>query len=140
MIIAHLNINFLYNKFEGLKNLIHGKVDLLILSETKINDSFTTNQFLIEGFSPPPPPFRKDRDAHGGGLVIYVREDIPSNLLKPQTLPENIEAIFIELNLKNNKWLLIGGYNPNKNSISYFLNRISHEIDTKLHKYENLLL
>ena len=137
MIIAHLNINFLYNKFEGLKNLIHGKIDLLILSETKINDSFTTNQFLIEGFSP---PFRKDRDAHGGGLVIYVREDIPSNLLKPQTLPENIEAIFIELNLKNNKWLLIGGYNPNKNSISYFLNRISHEIDTKLHKYENLLL
>ena len=95
-------------------NLIHGKVDLLILSETKVNDSFTTNQFLIEGFSPPLPlshTFRKDRDAHGGGLFIYVREDIPSNLLKPQTLPENIEAIFIELNLKNNKWLLIGGYN-----------------------------
>ena len=97
---------------------------------------------MIEGSlpPPPPPPFRKDRDAHGGGLVIYVREDIPSNLLKPQTLPENIETIFIELNLKNTKWLLIGGYNPNKNSICYFLNQISHEIDTKLHKYENLLL
>ena len=69
MIIAHLNINFLYNKFEGLKNLIHGKIDLLILSETKINDSFTTNQFLIEGFSP---PLSEKTGTHMGVAWLYM--------------------------------------------------------------------
>ena len=73
---------------------------------------------MIEGFSR---PFRADRNAHGGGLIVYVRDDIPCKLLKNQKLPRNVEAIFIELNLKNNKWLIMGGYNPHKANISYFL-------------------
>ena len=68
--IAHLNINFLYNKFEGLKLLVQNKIDILVLSETKLDDTYTTNQFMIEGFSS---PFRADRNAHGGGLFVYVR-------------------------------------------------------------------
>ena len=136
--IAHLNINFLYNKFEGLKLLVQNKIDILVLSETKLNDTYTTNQFMIEGFSS---PFRADRDAHGGGLFIYVRDDIPCKILKTNhKLPTNVEAIFIELKLKNTKWLLMGGYNPHKGSISYFLSHISKEIDAKMNNYENLIL
>ena len=41
--IAHLNINFLQNKFQPLASLVQGKVDILTVSETKIDDSFTTN-------------------------------------------------------------------------------------------------
>ena len=72
--IAHLNINFLYNKFEGLKLFIQDKIDVLVLSETKLDDTYMLNQFQIEGFST---PFRADRNAHGGGLLIYVRDEIP---------------------------------------------------------------
>ena len=50
----------------------------------------------------------------------YVREDIPCRELKSQILPGDTECIFIELNIRRNKWLLMGGYNPKKESIFYF--------------------
>ena len=49
VIIAHLNINFLQNKFEPLAKLVQGKIDILIISERKIDESFTSNQFMIDG-------------------------------------------------------------------------------------------
>ena len=42
--------------------------------------------------------------------MIYVREDIPSDILIKHNLPMNIEAIFIEINLRKNKLLLVGTY------------------------------
>ena len=82
--MAHLNINFLQNKFNPLVSLVQGNIDILIVSETKIDDSFTTNQFMIPDYSM---PFRKDRNSHGGGLLIYVREDIPCKMLKTNNAP-----------------------------------------------------
>ena len=40
LIIAHLNINSLSNKFELLIEFIRGKVDILMISETKVDKSF----------------------------------------------------------------------------------------------------
>ena len=77
-----------------------------MVSETKLDNSFPINQFTIEGFAA---PFREDRNAHGGGLIIYTREDIPCKRLKPHKLPNNVESIFIEIKVHSNKWLLVGG-------------------------------
>ena len=137
IIIAHLNVNSVNNKFEGLKFLVQDNIDILVLSETKLDDTYTTNQFMIEGFAS---PFRADRNAHGGGLLIYVRDNIPSKILYNHSLPDNVEAIFIELNLKKGKWLLMEGYNPHKDSIFYFLSHVSKEIDANMKNYENLIL
>ena len=63
LIIDHLNINSLCNKFEELKFLTQGKIDILMISETKLEESFPTNQFLISDFSA---PFRLDRNDEGG--------------------------------------------------------------------------
>ena len=57
LIIAHLNINSLRNKFEFLISLIDDNIDILMISETKLDQSFPTNQFMINGFSI---PFRLD--------------------------------------------------------------------------------
>ena len=75
LIIGNLNINSIPNKFDQLKILIKDKVDILLITETKLDSSFPENQFLIPGFSK---PFRKDRNRHGGGLLLYIREDIPA--------------------------------------------------------------
>ena len=40
LIIGHLNINALSNKFEGLKMLVQDTADFIIISETKLDDSF----------------------------------------------------------------------------------------------------
>ena len=76
LIFAHLNINSIQNKFELLSEQIKGNVDVLMISETKIDDSFPVGQFLIEGFCT---PYRLDRNSKGGDILLYVREDIPSN-------------------------------------------------------------
>ena len=73
MIIGHLNINHVTNKFEPFVSLVKDKLDIALLSETKIDKSFPPNQFTLEGYSN---PFRRDRNKHGGGLVLYVRNDI----------------------------------------------------------------
>ena len=49
LIIAQININSIRNKFEALVNGITDNVDILMISETKIDDSFPLTQFLIEG-------------------------------------------------------------------------------------------
>ena len=56
-----------------------------MLSETKIDGSFPKGQFLIKGFGD---PFRIDRNVNGGGILFYVREDIPAKLLSVETLPK----------------------------------------------------
>ena len=137
LIICHLNINFIQNKFESLKSLVSDNVDIIMISETKIDESFPSNQFTMEGYAP---PFRLDRNAHGGGLLIYIREDIPCKEINTCHLPKDIESIFIEINLRNTKWLLMGGYNPEKSRISYFLNHIGNQLDRSIGKYDNLLL
>ena len=73
--IGTLNINSLSTKFEQLKFLIANYLDVLVIEETKLDPSFPTEQFLIEGYTN---PYRLDRNRHGGGVIIYVGEDIPS--------------------------------------------------------------
>ena len=50
VIVAHLNINFLRNKFDSLIGQITGNIDFLMVSETKLGESFPLGQFIIEGF------------------------------------------------------------------------------------------
>ena len=99
---AHLTINSISNKFELLSEQVRGNVDFLMVSETKIDDSFPIGNFLIHGFS----PYRVDRDSKGGcgGIMLYIREDIPSNLLV--TDKEPIESLYVKQNLRDVKSLI----------------------------------
>ena len=108
-IIGNLNINSFPNKFDELKLLVNGMLDILIITETKLDDTFPVSQFHIDGFSK---PYRLDRNRNGGGVIIYVREDIPSKILTKHVLPTDIEALFIELNFRKCKWLLSRVYHP----------------------------
>ena len=44
--------------------MIKDHIDILVISETKIDSSFPENQFCIEGYNP---PFRLDITQEGGG-------------------------------------------------------------------------
>ena len=120
IIIGPLNINSLRNKFEALKSMIQGYVDIFVIFETKINESFPSDQFKIDGYST---PLRVDRNMTGGGIIIYIRSDIPHKILTTE-LPNDVEGLFIEFNLRNKKWILFAGYYPKKERILHFLNNI----------------
>ena len=57
IIIGNRNINSKSRKLDQLKCLISNHVDILVLTETKLDETFTTSSFLINGFSS---PFRLD--------------------------------------------------------------------------------
>ena len=50
-IMGHLNTNFIRTKFELLSSLIGGKIDILKISETKLDATFPSNQFFVQGYS-----------------------------------------------------------------------------------------
>ena len=70
------NINAIKNKFNSLIELVKENVDILLTSEIKIDSSFPTAQFLVNGFT----TYRRQRN--GRGMLLYIKEDIPSNLLQ----------------------------------------------------------
>ena len=106
IIIDHLYINSIRNKFESFVSFVGNKLDLFMVSET-----FPDSQFLIEGFSK---PFRLDRTPKSGGILLYIREDIPCKYTKQITLNISFEGFSVELNLRSKKWLLGSSYDQYK--------------------------
>ena len=78
IIFAHLNVNSLKNKFDLLSEQINDSIDILLISKTKLDDSFPDSQFFIEGYHA---PFRFNRSKYGGGIILHVQEDIPAKVL-----------------------------------------------------------
>ena len=137
LIFAHININSILNKFDMLADLIVGKVGLLLISETKIDDTFPSAQFQISGFST---PFRLDRTQNGGGIMLYVREDIPAKRIHSNIISENFECFFVEINLYKKKWLIVSTYNPCRRIISSHLDTLRKCMDHFLTHYENFVI
>ena len=51
----------------------------------------------------------------------------------------NIEAMFVEINLRKKKWLLSCSYNPHKSEIMDHLNEIGKHLDSYSSKYDNYI-
>ena len=91
---------------------------------------------MIDGFSK---PIRLDRSDKGGGIMLFTREDIPCKQLNPD-LMGNIEGIFIEINLRKQKWLLFAGYNPQKANAPIFFQNVGKSMDKLISQYDNIIL
>ena len=48
-----------------------------MLSETKVDHSLPDCQFFLDGFGS---PFRLDRNRNGGGIMLFIRSDIPAKV------------------------------------------------------------
>ena len=72
IIMAHININSCRNIFDMLTNGVSEYIDILMISETKLHGKFPHALYLLNDFSN---PYRLDRNSHGGGILIYVRDD-----------------------------------------------------------------
>ena len=73
---------------------IDNNTDILIISKRKLDPSFPNREFHIHGFSE---SYRFDRNGIGGGILLYIREDIPSELILTKM---TIEGSFVEINLR----------------------------------------
>ena len=131
IIIATLNVNSIRGKFEQLKTIISGNIDILVITESKIDESFPSAQFLLDGFSP---PYILDRNKYGGVILIYVREYIPSKILKKYKSPDDKKSYKKQKNFVYEKII------SEDNEVSESFNNFFRDAVKQLDIQENLHL
>ena len=116
MIIAQLNINSLRNKFGLLVQMLHNNLNIILVSETKIDSSFPIAHFQIEGYT----ACRQDMPTVEV-ILFCIKEDIPS---KPLNSDVSIKSFYFQINIAERNGFfhfLNGFYYPIKNLISNYL-------------------
>ena len=118
-------------------DLVATNIDVFLISETKIDDSFPEAQFLYDGYSK---PHRKDRTLGGGGLLMYINENIPSRILNAHIIPNDVEIMCVEMNLRKQKWILLGIYRPPSMNEKYFYDHLSRVVDYYTKTYDRIVI
>ena len=85
-----MNVNSVRNKFSSIAEHVKDNIDVFLISETKSDSSFPSQQFDIDNYK----IFRRDRNCFGGGLMFYVNENIPCRELSPDQNDSNFEKNF----------------------------------------------
>ena len=94
------------------------------------------SQFAI-GFST---PYRLDITSNSGGLLFYVKANLPSKLIRFYNSPNEIQCIPIALNISAKNYALLSVYRPPNQNISFFLDKLSEALDIYSKHYENVCI
>ena len=84
--------------------------------------------------------YRKDRTKTGGGLLLYVNENLPGKIINSYQFKENSEIIVFEFSVSNKKWLLLGNYRPPSQNDLSFINELNLALNFFSPIYENFVL
>ena len=109
----------------------------LLIGEIKIDTLFPETKFYISGYIPF--SYWLDRSKIGGDFLLYVMEDILSNIVYALDSNE-IEAVDININLWNEKWLLGCSYNTQKSLIENHLSILGRSMDSFSSNYGHFIL
>ena len=143
-IFAYYNINHFRNKIiDNVIKYILDKClpDIFVVSETKLDASFTNAQFLIDNYLIPE---RSDVSKHSGGLIEYVRKGIIYKRLHDFELT-SFESIASEFTITKNNWFLLSFYRTERNenrgeNIRKFFSELTMLMTSVTRKYENIIL
>ena len=72
--------------------------------------------------------------------MIYVREVIPSKILKKHTFPDDIEGSFVQIKLRKSKLLIFGTYHPPNQNDNYYFDSLTKALDLYNDYYDKFLL
>jgi hypothetical protein len=119
--IANLNVNSLKKARRWYSNNVTNyPFDILAINETKLDSSISDSEIYIKGYT----FIRKDRNRNGGGIAIYIKNNISHFERVDLTLDSgNLELIRIEINrLHCRPFLLSAWYRPLNSEIELFDN------------------
>ena len=101
----------------------------MCINETRLDQTIKNSEVEIHGYD----LVRHDRNRHGGGVAIYIRDIIPYSE-RNSLIPDNIEAICLEIKKPNTKPILISTWYrpPNSNTkwldgFEFFLQNVDNE-------------
>ena len=119
--IAHLNVRSLFKHIEELRIYLEKQqFDIISLNETMLDISISNHEIKINGYD----IVRKDRNRHGGGVAIYIRNTINYSIRDDLT-DENLETITLEITKPKSKPFLINSWYRPPNSSQECLKRAS---------------
>ena len=85
-------------------------------------------------------PYRLDKNVNSKGLLLFVREDIPSKKIDHVDFDTGFDRMLIEFNIMNTKWLINCLYNPHKADIKKHLKITAKNIDLRSSKIDNFIV
>lgn len=135
--IVHVNACRLFKKLTYLNGIISdSNISAVCVSETWFSDNHTNLMVRLGGFK----VHRGDRrlgGKSGGGVAIYVSDQITSKLITKSKADHKVEFIFIEICASNTNILLGCVYNPPSNKD---LSKLFESIDLNVDKYSNIVI
>ena len=72
---------------------------------------------------------RLDITGKCGAMLVCTKSSMPSRVISNFKVPENIQVIPFELNLKKEKWLFVTIYKPPLQINNYFLDTLNDLLD-----------
>ena len=110
--IFHLNVRSIRHKIQQLISTALD-FDILCFTESHLCNNIRNEDIAIDGFNT---IFRKDRNAFGGGVLMYISNSIKANR-RPEFEPLNTECIWIEISQPTCNFFLCCVYRaPNSDS------------------------
>ena len=109
--IGHINANSIagFKLCEIKQWLTHGLFDILVITETKVNETFPNCHFHVDGFR----FVRRDRNIHGGGIMMYIRSDIIyENIIQETNQRNRVEFLACKVKIGKEWIMIIGVYKP----------------------------
>ena len=85
IVTGHLNVNSLRNRFEAVEELVQNKVVICFLFEIEVNRTFPNQQFMLNRYK----LLCRDRNCHGGCILCYINENIPSKTVNEDGIEKN---------------------------------------------------
>jgi len=102
--ILSQNIDSLFAKIDQLRLMVYEtKPDVLAIMETKINDTVCSSELAISGYD----LHRRDRSRNGGGVAVYLNNQLPYSMLDP-SLPPSSETLWVKISLPCTRPVLLG--------------------------------
>ena len=117
MAIGSINVNSLLLHIDEVRQLIKDKgFHILAINETKLDETIADSLLGVEGYA----LHREDRNRHGGGVAVYVRNSIKHH--RRTDIPEGtLEFVGIEVELiKARPFLVAAWYRPPSDSVDSF--------------------
>ena len=119
-----------------LSNSIKGNLGILMISKTKLDLTFPSNQFTVERYEG---PVRFGRNNRKRGIYSYILEDIPARLLTT-FLPQDFEGLFIQLILCKKKILMCCPCSPAKSNTTSYLSIFGRLLGSSMSHCDNFLV
>ena len=92
-----------------IRDVLYQKlIDICFFAQTKLDDTFNQNSLNIPDYM----AYSNDRNSSGGGIIGYVRSNLPTRRRTDLEFDRPIDTVVLGVQINNRKWAVIVAYRP----------------------------